>query len=222
MSVYENIENLSIRLSENEPERIAKRIKLYFSGVSAKLRNAEYALARLKELSPQSDVTSSDDSDFLISQQISFYVDSFFAFLYSSFDVIAQVINQKLRIGENEKAVSIKRIKRKIDDNHTGVAIQPILNDLLRSNFFKNLDKYRNCSTHRRQIYIQEKTVTISATPGYSTTGDMTSVERLLCDDPLLLNPTVRQERILVDYCNRMLVRSKNEISNIANNIQRR
>ena len=97
--------------------------------------------------------------------------------------------------------------------------LNTILNQLFRSNCFKNLDRYRNCSTHRRQIYIRVETKTIEETPGYSSTGELITVKRLLCDNPLSLNPIVRQERELISYCENILNRVSKEIISISNNL---
>ncbi len=220
MEVYDTINEMAERISANEPTIVSRRIKLYSSGVIAKIQHANYALTKLKELSTQSDVSSSNqDIEFAVSERLHFYVDSFFAFLYSSFDVIAQVINQKLHLDKNERKVSIKSIKDAIDNNCSGIPLNTILDQLFRSNCFKNLDKYRNCSTHRRQIYIRAETVTIEETPGYTATSELIIVKRLLCDDPFSLNPTVRQERELISYCENILNRVSEEIISISNNL---
>ena len=50
MSVYERIDEMSERLTQGEPRHISNRIGLYSEGVKAKLKNAEYALIKIKEL----------------------------------------------------------------------------------------------------------------------------------------------------------------------------
>ncbi len=220
MEVYDIINEMAERISVNEPTKVSKRIKLYSSGVIAKIQHADYALTKLKELSAQSDASSTNQNiEFTVSERLHFYVDSFFAFLYSSFDVIAQVINQKLHLNKDERKVSITSIKGAIDNNCSGITLNTILDQLFRSNWFKNLDKYRNCSTHRRQIYIRAKTITIEETPYYNATSELTTVERLLCDDPFSLNPTVRQERELISYCENILNHVSEEIIIISNNL---
>jgi len=215
MSIYEKIEEMSNRLVRDTPRRISSRIVLYSSGAKAKLKNAEYALSKMRELSSQSDnITTSTDQDFLISEKLQFYVDSFFAFLYSTFDIISQVINQKYKMGLNEKEVSFDKVKRKLNSSHQGDSIQVLFNKVSAKTFFKNLDKFRNCSTHRRQIYI--KTTIETATPGYSTSGDIRIVRRVLCDDPLSLNPKTKRNRELIEYCTSMLDKVKSEISKMS------
>lgn len=133
--------------------------------------------------------------------------------------MIAQVINQNMDLSIDEKKVSIKSAKRKIDSGYSGHQVASVLNRIFRSNSFKNLEKYRNCSTHRRQIYIRAETVVIEETPGYSTTGEITSVKRLLCDDPLALTPSVSQQRELVAYCENIFSRVCSDLIDISNNL---
>ncbi len=215
MDVYADIESMSNRILQGESEEISALIQIYSQGVKTKLRNAEFALTMLNNLAGQSD-KSIYIQGFTVLDSIHFYIDSFFAFLYSSFDVIAQVINQKLKMAIDEQQVHFKRVKRELEQNHQGTKLQQILSKLLATNFFINLERYRNCSTHRRQIYIESKTTTRSGTPGYSVSGPLTIIERLLCDNPLAIKPKLSQKRELMTYCSKMLKRAEIEITKIA------
>lgn len=218
MSVYEKIDEMSNRLNQGERRQIKESIKLYSEGVKAKLKNTEYALSKINELSSQSnDITTSETPDFCVIEKIHFYVDSFFAFLYSTFDIISHVINQKHHLELEEKDVSFNRVKQVLEQRHRGINIQRNFDRISRKIYFKNLDNYRNCSTHRRQIYIE--TITISGTPGYSTTEDMPEILRVLCDNPLSLKPKTNKTRILQDYCDEMFRKVKAEIIDISNHI---
>jgi hypothetical protein len=215
MSVYEKIGEMSDRLIRGTPRRISSRIVLYSSGVEAKLKNAEYALSKIRELSYQSDnITTSTEQDFSISEKLQFYVDSFFAFLYSAFDIMSHVVNQKYKMGLNEKDVSFNKVKQELNSNFQGRSIQILFDKVSNKTFFKNLDKFRNCSTHRRQICII--TITVTATPGYSTSSDIPIVKSVLCDDPLSLNPKTKKNRELIEYCANMLDKVKSEITKIS------
>jgi len=218
MDVYEKIEEMRVRLTQGETSRrISKRINLYSEGVKAKLKNAEYALSMIVDLSSQSNILStSDDQDFSISDKTQFYVDSFFAFLYSAFDVISQVINQKNRLGIDEKRVSFNNLRQVLNQNDP---IKNLFDKISNKNFFKNLEKYRNCSTHRRQIYMITDTKITSETAGYSTTGEITQVTTVLCDDPYSLSPTINQNREVVKYCSTILEKVRSEIIKMTENI---
>lgn len=220
MTYSETITELAKTISNKEPKSYKQKILLYSHGISAKLLNAEYSHSNLLNLRDHpDDYDITDDFDVPVVDRIHFYVDSFFAFLYSSFDVTAQVINQKLRLGIDENRVSIKRIKEEIDKKKSTHQLKRTLDCLFKSKYFKNLERYRNCSTHRRQIYLQTTTVLISETLGYSSTAKLTNVLRLLCDDPLSINPTVKQKRELINYTSDLLEKVKKEIIVILKNI---
>jgi hypothetical protein len=220
MTHSETIAELAESLSKKVPKRYKQKILLYTNGISAKLSNAYYShsnLIALKNL--PDDYSSTDDLDVPVPDRIHFFTDSFFAFLYSSFDVTAQVINQKLRLGIDEHRVSIKKVKEEIDKMTPVPSLKRILDSLFKSKYFKNLERYRNCSTHRRQIYLKTTTVSVSETPGYTSTAKLTEVKRILCDDPLSLNPTVRQSRELISYTSELYNKVEKEIYIILKNI---
>lgn len=215
MTVYLKIDEMISRLSKSERKHISNRIRLYSEGVKAKMKNAEYALEKIKELSPQSDYfNSSDSQDFMVIDRIHFYVDSFFAFLYSVFDVFSHVVNHKYKLKLDEKNVSFNRIKSKLNERHQDTDIKIEYDKISRKPFFIKLDKYRNCSTHRRQIFIE--TLTRSVTRGYTTSGDITEVYRVLCDDPLTLNPKTKKGIVLEKCCQDMMERVKSAIIKIS------
>jgi len=219
MAIDEKLDEMCTRLIGGEPDTIQRKITIYSSGVKAKLKYAQYALEQLKVLNEWPDNHGSHDCpDFSVPEKIQFYVDAFFAFLYSTLDIISQVINQKHRLGVDEKRVSLRSIKRELVQS-TNPAILPIkdkLAELVKKRFFKNLDKYRNCSTHRRQIFIIAISMTITETPGYSSTGEVSEVVRMICDDPLSLNPKTDQKRELIKYCSKVLDRVTKEIEGLS------
>ena len=179
-----------------------QRLKLYALGVRSKIRQANYALTQLSKFAPLSDSDTTATNEYEVHARVGFYCDSFWAFLYSSLDVLAQVINQALKLGIPEKIVSFKSVARALKLNHKGTPIEKKVNVCLKSTAFKNLDKYRNCSTHRREIYFLEKTEVVKEIAGYNTTvtTGVESVTRLICDDPLVLTPKVEQKRKIPDY----------------------
>ena len=107
MNFYERIKPITETLTTGEPPTFSRKIQLYINGIYAKLQHTEFALQNiiiLKNL-PDSYTLPTDDN-YAVQEGIHFYTDSFFAFLYSSLDVTAQVINQKLRLNIDEKRVS--------------------------------------------------------------------------------------------------------------------
>jgi hypothetical protein len=104
-----------------------------------------------------------------------------------------------MKLGIAERDVSFKCLLRHL--NETVSPLRGTFQQCHDSHAFTNLDDYRNCSTHRRQICIYEQTILEKQTAGYvSTTAPITTVVRLLCDNPLDLTPRYRQNRGIPDY----------------------
>jgi hypothetical protein len=181
-----------------------QKLKLYCEGLKAKARQAEFALQELAKLENQADatVTSTDTDEPSIQAKVEFYCDSFWAFLYSCLDVLGQVVNQGMKLGFDEKTVSFKKITNHFNTNQNGSPEQTAFDECVRCNAFKNLDRYRNCSTHRRQIYVKEEVKFVRHSVGYQTitTGDNVTVERILCENPLDVRPRISQNRKIPDY----------------------
>jgi hypothetical protein len=214
MSAYKQIEIIEDKIKVGESTPIANLINLYSTGLISKMKNAEYALSKLNEFCTQIDSLTST-SPFTVLDKVHFHLDSFFAFLYSSFDVVAQVINQKSKLNIDENKVAFRRLKTILNQNHPGIPIQILINRISNSNFFKLLEKYRHCSTHRRQICIQSQKTEISLTRGYSATIPMTKVSHMLCDDPLTINPKFTKKREIITYCENCFKRTQKEVIQI-------
>ena len=202
-----------------------QKITLYAEGVKAKLRQADFALRELTRLNGVIDANISSTAagdEFKTSEKVQFYCDAFWTFLYSSLDVLAQVANQAIRLDLEEKNVSFRRVKKKLGEpSYKSLPVSCHFAECTNSTAFKNLEKYRNCSTHRRQIYIEEKITQVRGTSGYisSTRPRIPAVERLICDDALTLNPKVLQERRIPEYMERAQARLLQYVDKIVQNM---
>lgn len=166
----------------------------------------------IRELSPQTVYTTTQSTDYTVNDKLAFFVDSFFAFLYSTFDITSQVVNQKFRLTIDEDQVTFKEVNRKLRSQHLGIPTQRVYETLYNSRKFRRLKKYRNCSTHRREICIKEVVQIESVTPCYSSSVPLPAVKRLICDDPYSLNPSFDENHELVDYTSDMLQWVKTKI----------
>jgi hypothetical protein len=205
MSLFDTADNFLQQALGIVPQKTRKqKLSLYCEGLKAKARQAEFAIAELARLENQTDasVTATDPEQPSIQARVEFFCDSFWAFLYSCLDVLGQVVNQGMKLGFDEKEVSFKKVKKRLDGNHAGTPAQRAFNTCSRCNAFKNLDRYRNCSTHRRQIYVIEDIHLVRHPGGYQTitTGDNVTVERILCDNPLDITPRTTQHRQVPGY----------------------
>ena len=225
MAIFNDIIQIGNDLANSEPQYKAKKIRIYSSGVIRKLVNAEYALKQIENLpnfptqstSTTGDINTSDET------KLYFYVDSFFAFLYSCYDVIAQVINQKKNLDFDEEDVTFFKIKGKLVKNHLGLSLTTFLEKIVKKRYFINLRKYRHCSTHRRQIFIKESSERIPSEYGSSdeitVAGTYEITTRTLCDNPYELNPKIKQEREVKRYSNWILKNAKIDILKIMEEI---
>jgi hypothetical protein len=228
MTFANDFDGISKDLVKGVSTTKTNKINIYLAGVSTKLTQAEYALVMIRELSKQNTYTTNETASFTIEQRLEFFVDSFFAFLYSTLDITSQAVNQKIRLGIREQYVTFKAVEKKLSDipsaskppnPHLGTPVQKAYKKLRNNRkFFKPFEKYRNCATHRRQICTVETTIIQKITPCYSSTEPMTDVERLLCDDPFAVNHTFKKTRELVAYTTELLQWVKSQILVILKN----
>ena len=222
MGLNEEIEDLIERAKDIIPERARNnRIELYTEGLRVKIKQTEFALLRLQKYNNRSDEKeeSTEPKEYEIIDKVHFYCDSFWTCLYSSLDILAQIINQALKLNLNEENVTFKNIKEILGSRFSGQYIEKKYLACYKSRPFSNLYKYRNCSTHRRQIYIEETmaSLKIKGTKGYpqSSTGDIEVVKRVICDDPLDLIPKIKQKRDIPTYLEETKDKILNHIENI-------
>jgi len=185
-------------------KRRRDRIKIYSEGLKGKIKQVEYSSRKLSEFEHLTDSTrtSTAEDGFPIPESVNFYCDSFWIFLYSSLDVLAQILNQAVKLSLKERDISFKKVNTCIPAKLQGTPVHKKLAACIKSNAFKNLEDYRNCSIHRRQIFILEETKHVTHTPGYqaSSTGSVPTVVRTLCDNPLALSPRIKQVRKIPEY----------------------
>jgi hypothetical protein len=201
--VFKQIDGLLARSKEVVSKSRQEKIKLYSEGLKTKLSQVQYALARLESFNNRTDdmESTTDKDDASITQKVNFYCDTFWTFLYSSLDVLSQIINQALKLGLDEENVKFKSVEGKLQGNaHKSLSVAKKYSECRNSHCYSNLDKYRNCSIHRRQIFIVETITKQKTTPGYSTASEITTVTRFLCDDPLTVKPKINQNRDIPKY----------------------
>ena len=224
MSITNAVGAFKTRALDAIPQlRRKNSLKVYCEGLKAKAAQADFALQQLGDLENQSDATrtSTDPSEPTIQQRVEFYCDSFWAFLYSCLDVLSQIANQALKLGLDERQVSFKKVKSHLEATMRGTSQDRAFHSCFRRNAFKNLDRYRNCLLHRRQIYVKTEIHLEQHSAGYqtTTTRDTETVVRVLCDNPL--DPTSRttQRRRIPEYLERTRDRVFQDVETVLNAI---
>jgi len=191
-------------------------IELYANGLLGRYRETELALFQINQLGyvfPK----PADATGFSDKERIHFYSDGYWVFTRSIFDILAQVINQTHNLGIPEQNCDFSTLLRTINGTRPGDPLTNILNGISGSPQFIALNAYRNCSLHRRQVYLEgRKTEKDYGTPGYST-GLFTSYDWLLCDDPLLVTPTLANNYLVAQYCTTIFQFIESQISSIIN-----
>ncbi len=218
MKEINEIKKLCDKLKKGESKKRDRKIEIYSSGVKAKLVNTYYSLQMIKELYDKIDETSTSSDNIQVADKLYFYVDSFFTFLYSSLDIVSHILNNYYNLGYDEKIICFKQINNQLKKYNGNLKVISKIDSILRSNYFKNLYSYRNCSTHRRQISLIFKTRKTQITGGYST-DDFTEVKILICDNPLTTYPKTKQGRELIDYCSKIFEHFFKNIKTIIENL---
>jgi len=206
MDLFDKIDSLVKEAKETGcRESKQSRIKLYAEGLKNKLTEAEFAIKKLKEISGKSDrfQTPTQDDTPTIEDQVYFYTDAFFAFIYASLDVMAQLVNQIMKLELPEDKTDFKKLNGKLQGNqHKNKRVAKIFNQCFCSHPFRRLDRYRNCALHRRHIYFNESIAGSRGSAGYTAiaTGDVQVVVRLLCDNPYDIKPSINYMYGIPDF----------------------
>ena len=206
MDINERIDSL-VKKAKTVVMKDSRRllIDIYAEGLKNKLKEADFAITKLQQLKGLSDRLQTDTAEVAtIEDRRYFYSDAFWAFLYSSLDVLAQLVNQALKIGLPEDKTDFKKLNGKLQSNeHKGKEVAKLFNQCLRTHDFKRLDKYRNCALHRRHVFFSEAIVGFSGSPGYAT-GEISTAVHYLCDDPDNILPSTVQKREIPEFMENM------------------
>lgn len=203
MTIEDKIDALRIRAGQKVSQKsIKEKMELYTAGLKEKIREARFSLDNIREYELQdSDSITDTGGNHTIDENIHFFCDCFWIFLYASLDVLAQVVNQTEKLRLKEKDVSFKQVCNCLPQRSI---LRRQFHKIKNGYAFRNLDKYRNCSLHRRHIYFQTKSKSVRGSNGYSISATGThfcETKRYLCDDPLKLPPKIDQKRGVGKYC---------------------
>lgn len=173
------------------------KIHVYSYGLKNRIAHTNYAIEKLSNLidnMTNDEVTKEDENE------IYFYSDSFWGFLYSTLDIFAQLVNQIMDLGLDEEHISFANILNHLNQTEPKTSLTSKLLEIKRSNAYKNALKYRHCLTHRRSIALKRELNTQQLLGGYNTSVSMTdtiSVNKNVfytCDNPMsILNPIFTQ-----------------------------
>ena len=217
-------------LRRNTPSRIkekAKRTRLtvYARGLLAKWEQAQFAIIQMSVLLTSNAIRTAEDSstsgeNFTELQKMEFYNDCFWTFMYSCYEIVAQVVNQAESLGLSEEKVSFARVKKEMAQRNQDLKVSKELDNIQKSRVYKNIYKMRNSSEHRRPICLNETITTKTISRPYeNASGPVNKRVVLLCDDPMSINPHFNKERSLVDYCTEILMKAERQLEIVLNKL---
>lgn len=226
MSIHSSVKDL-IERSENQVSQNYRgtRISIYSRGLKSKFQHAEFALKQLEQSKENIGTVDTSDVEGLSPKaKVKFYNDCFWTFLHSSFDILAQVINQAEQLGVDESGVSFKGIQSMIANQHSSNPISQDLTQILNSDYYININNYRHCTSHRRPICLHFDINESGFTNEYTdATGPIVTETKIeLCDDPdSIVNPSFSQQKkqSLTEYCARALSKSEEQVEGILNQL---
>ena len=206
---------------------LTTKVNLYSEGIKAKFYQARWSLNILREIEHAPNVegnTTSQEAwnNMSTNDKIVFFCECFWDFLRSGIDIVAQLINELRSLKIDEDDVSFYIVRDNMAPSMSTTLLFKALVSCERSWAFKELNSYRHCSTHRRQVCIFEVPSRPSPlTRGYeyisgSTTGVM---NRYLCSNPWSLRPRLSLKRPVVAHNERILEEIEKRISTIVNRL---
>jgi len=152
--------------------------------------------------------------------QVLFYCESFWNILRSSIDILAQLVNELRSLGINERDVYFGNVNTRVQSNLPNSPLQKAMRSLARSMVFRELNGYRRCVTHRRQVYVHKirHAISSSGTEGYNyidLSGEYTTVDRFLCRNPWDIDPIVDSSRHVAGFNSKMLQKIEKRMNTI-------
>ena len=183
-------------------------LRVYVGSLTERLASIDHAL---QQITRRFVSTTDDIRPFQTpAQERDFYVNCFWAFSYSVFDILAHVINAVHRRILAERDVSFLRSKSAFSD-----AIRNEMDRISRRPYFIRLRNYRQCCLHRRTVCVQDTVTTKSISMPYATaTTDILTVA-FLCDSTEDMKPKFNAERILLKECEKIRTEIENDVRSV-------
>lgn len=220
------IEALSLKLQRRK--LWTDEAKMYAEAVKAKFQQARWSLDVLRVIehlpNEEGNITSSDVlSRMSTDYRIIFFCECFWDFLRSSIDILAQLVNELRLLGIDEDTVSFSKVFKVMGQSSlSATPLFKALHSCEHSWAFNELNSYRHCSTHRRQVCIFRDPVSnpqpIGKVYEYISTS-IPSVNRYLCSNPSSLHPRPSKKRPLVAHNDEILRAIEKRLSTIVNRL---
>lgn len=183
---------------------------VYIGSLTERFASIDYALQQIRRRFAS---TTDDVRPFQTpAQERDFYVNCFWSFSYSVFDILAHVVNTVHRRIAAERDVSFLRSKSAFPP-----PIRNRMDRISRRWYFIRLRSFRQCCLHRRTVCVQDTTTTKSISMPYvgstATTGTLTVA--FLCDSTEDMKPKFNAKRNLLKECETMRTEIENDVRSV-------
>lgn len=213
-----------LRRSNTLAERRQAYLKIYVRSLSERFVSIDYSLNEVRRLSEPTGSTESSNQFQDHDQRRDFYLNCFWAFGYSAFDILAHIINTVHHAVKDESKVSFGRAAHGYDTitpkTFHGKEEIPanILTKLKRTTnkfYFKRLAGYRQCCLHRRAVCLQTQTTRVSFSYADSTSAGGCEHLTSICDDLDDMRPKFTNNTLLDKTCQTIRDGIENDITEI-------
>ncbi len=192
------------------PWRRQNFVMMYTEGLKQRLIQIKFCLAQLQQLDERTWLKTADSSTSVLDldEMAQFFCDTFWTWVYSSADILAQIINQTENLGLDEGDVSFHAVLTPLRQQQARSGLWDSVDRLERSWVRSWMKTYRNCANHRRPICLIHESRKL--TPGYRTKQDSSitttgpiqpAVQRFICDHSVALTPNIGKKIKLRERC---------------------
>ena len=205
------------------------KVIVYSEAIKAKFYQVRWSLDLLREIEHTPNIEGNTTSQeawnrMSTNDKIVFFCECFWDYLRSSIDIIAQLINELRSLEIDEDNVSFYKVRDKMKPSMSTTLLFKALVSCERSWAFKELNSYRHCSTHRRQVCIFEEPSSLQLQPltqvyGYMSGSTAVIWNRYLCCNPSSLHPRLGKKRPVVAHNERILKEIEKRLSTIVNRL---
>lgn len=149
---------------QNAPDR-RKRLQVYSESLSERFVFIQHSFVKMRQAATEVVSQTKGTSDAILDseERLAFYANSFWAFAYSMFDILANVINVVHRRCKDESRVSFKKAATDYEDlrecqrgpcKKLPVNLLRRIERVTANETFERLSQYRHCCLHRRAVWL--------------------------------------------------------------------
>jgi hypothetical protein len=189
-------------LEEKDGSEEFIKYSTYCEGIRSKIFQANFALASIDDLISQDlDLKFElEDASYTEFDKVYFYTDAYWINIFSLLEIFSQLLNLILELGLQEQNISFAQLRNHLNNNGGFDDVYELLDAIYTNEYFSISKSYRHCSTHRRNIAIEEHISKVRGTQFTEYTDTVPQRNYFLVDDPSTFKPAFTLNRKLPDY----------------------